>query len=96
MVRRLVPKKQRQKSGKSREEVAKEIWQKGRQNKLRRGWITVTKTGRVVIVQPHMHEYPHGRKPKEPAQRPTPREEPRKQVERSYEQHQKTMCMLKH
>jgi hypothetical protein len=65
MARKFIPKKQKKK-GVDRSQVAKQIWQeKARVVKLRRGWITVNKKGQVVIIPPHLHEYPHGKeKPK--------------------------------
>ena len=45
--------------GMDRSQVISEIWQTyARKWKLRRGWVTVSKTGKVIIVNPHLHQYP--------------------------------------
>jgi len=49
--------------GLDRGQIVSEVWNTyARKWKLRRGWVTVTKSGRLVIVNPHMHQYPQGYK----------------------------------
>jgi hypothetical protein len=64
-------------SGMDKGQMVSEIWNSyARRWKLRRGWVTVTKSGRVVVVNPHLHQYPQAFKEKQKAGRLPKSEKP--------------------